>query len=239
MAEIHCRYLFAFNTPEEQQYNLYFDADTMVLLEKSFEAQTNENMAWAELESNKCPHCPLSKDQSPYCPTATALGRIAKKFANVKSYTETKVAVVTTDRTYLKQTSTQEALHSIFGLIMATSGCPYLAFLRPMARFHLPFANSTETMVRSLSFFLLRQFFERSRGDGAVIDLKPLIKNYEHVQIVNKYLTERIRSLGKGDADLNAIVILDSFASLLSMQINDDFSELRPLFMEISANTEN
>jgi hypothetical protein len=232
MAELHCRYIFGFNSPEEQKYNLYFDYKEMTLLEKSFEGQTEESLEWAKLESHKCEHCPLSKDEHRYCPAAVALGKVAKKFAEVKSYTETKVAVVTGDRTYLKQTSTQEALHSIFGLIMATCGCPYLKFLRPMARFHLPFANSTETMVRSLSFYLLKQYFKLQGQSTEVFDLKTLINSYDQVQIVNKNLVERIRSLGKGDADLNAIVVLDSFAMLLSMQITDDFADLRPLFSD-------
>ncbi len=232
MTEIHCRYIFEFNTVNEQQYNLYFDYKDMSLLEKSFESQQEGSMAWAELSYNKCEHCPLSESDTKFCPAALALGRIAKKFADVKSYTETKVAVVTSDRTYLKQTSTQEALHSIFGLIMATCGCPYLRFLRPMARFHLPFANSNETLVRSLSFYFMKQFFSNSGQQPQTFDLKPLTDAYDKVQIVNQHLVERIRKLGKGDADLNAIVILDSFASLLSMQISDDFADLRPLFVD-------
>lgn len=232
MSEVHCRYIFGFNTPEEQQYNLYFNQRDMTLLDKSFDGQTEEAMSWAKLESNKCKNCPLNQEQHPYCPTALALGKVAKKFAEVKSYTETKVAVVTSDRTYLKQTSTQEALQGIFGLIMATSGCPHLKFLRPMARFHLPFANSTETMIRSLSFFILKKMFNSAKEPEITFDFNELSNAYEPVQIVNQQIVERIRSLGKGDADLNAIIILDSFATLLSMQISDNFSDLRPLFIE-------
>lgn len=232
MTEIHCRYIFSFNSPEEQQYNLFFDYKDMSLLDKSFEGQVDGSMDWAELAENKCDHCPLSENDHKYCPAALSLGKVAKKFADVKSYTETKVAVVTVDRTYLKQTSTQVALHSIFGLIMATCGCPHLRFLRPMARFHLPFANSNETMIRSLSFYFMKQFFSNSTPNVQSFDLNPLMESFVKVQTVNQYLVERIRKLGEGDADLNAIVILDSFASLLSMQVSDDFADLRPLFTD-------
>ena len=34
------------------------------------------------------------------------------------------------------------------GLIMATAGCPWTDRLRPMARFHLPFATEAETVYR-------------------------------------------------------------------------------------------
>ena len=38
---------------------------------------------------------------------------------------------------------------------MATAGCPWTDRLRPMARFHLPFANEAETVYRSVSMYLL------------------------------------------------------------------------------------
>lgn len=230
MSEVQCRYIFNFNSPDEQRYNLLFDYKTMSLLEKSFDGEDRPSLKWAELENNKCSNCPLSKSDHKYCPAARSFSLIAKKFADIKSYKETKVAVVTADRTYLKQTSTQEALHSIFGLIMATSDCPHMKFLRPMARFHLPFSNSTETMVRSISFYLLKQYFKKMNESDKSIDLEGFKAAYNEIQIVNQHLVERIRSLGKGDADLNAIIILDGFASLLSMAISDDFADLKPLF---------
>ena len=236
MSEVQCSYIFEFNTSHEQRYDLYFDSTTMNIADKSFAGQTEESMKWAELQLHQCSHCPLSVNEHKYCPTARALGRVAKKFSDMKSFKETKVAVITPDRTYLKQTTTQEALQSIFGLIMATSGCPHLNFLKPMARFHLPFANLNETMVRILSFYILRQYFNHEDKSNATLpqtfdfNLKPLSEAYEKVSIVNSQLIERLRSLGKGDADLNAVIILDAFASMLSFQISENFSELRPFF---------
>lgn len=230
MSDVKVHYIFGHNSEDEQHYNLFFDAKDMSILDKSFEGQALEPSEWALLDNEKCEHCPLSSEKHKYCPAALALGRIAKKFADVKSYTETKVSVQTADRTYFKETSTQEGLHSIFGLVMATCGCPYFLFLRPMARFHLPFANLNETMVRSLSFYLLKQYFSMPDTKTGTFDLKPLSESYDNVQTVNMHLVDRIRSLGQGDADLNAMVILDGFASLLSMQISGNFADLRPLF---------
>lgn len=233
MSEIHCSYIFEFHTPNEQKYDLYFDSETMNITDKSFEGQSESSMKWAELDSNKCSHCPLSSEQHKYCPTARALGRVADKFSNVKSFTQTNVAVVTNDRTYLKYTSTQEALQSLFGLIMATSGCAHLNFLKPMARFHLPFASLNETMVRILSFHFLKQFFkQKNESPPTPFNLNTLSDAYEKVTIVNVHLLERLRSLAKGDADLNAVIILDSFASLLNYQASDHFSDLQPFFRE-------
>lgn len=233
MAEIHCCYIFEFHTPNEQKYDLYFDSQTMTLTDKSFEGQSEGTMQWAELESNKCSHCPLSSEQHKYCPTARALGRVAHKFSHVKSFTKTNVAVVTEERTYLKHTSTQEALQSIFGLIMATSGCPHLNFLKPMARFHLPFSSLNETMIRILSFHFLKQFFNQNTDSPpAPFNLQTLSESYEKVTTVNRHLLDRLASLGKGDADLNAVIILDSFASLLNYQASDNFSDLQPFFRD-------
>ncbi len=234
METLTCYYIFEFNTPQEQKYDLHFDQKTMSLLDRSFATQTEMNLDWALLENNQCSHCPLSKDSHKYCPAALSLAKVAQKFSDMKSYTETKVAVITNERTYLKQTSTQEALQSIFGLIMATSGCPHLNFLKPMARFHLPFSNLHETMVRSLSFYFLKSFFNKveSKEAATTFDLKKLTEAYERLNIVNYHLVERLRTLGKGDADLNAVIILDSFASLMSMQISDNFSEIQPYFID-------
>ncbi len=53
------------------------------------------------------------------------------------------------------ETTAQQAMSSVLGLIMATAGCPWTDRLRPMARFHLPFASDAETLYRSISMFLL------------------------------------------------------------------------------------
>jgi hypothetical protein len=42
---------------------------------------------------------------------------------------------------------------------VATSGCRYTAYFKPMARFHLPFANEEETAYRAISMYLLSQRF--------------------------------------------------------------------------------
>ncbi len=53
------------------------------------------------------------------------------------------------------ETTAQQAMSSVLGLIMATAGCPWTDRLRPMARFHLPFASEAETVYRSVCMFLL------------------------------------------------------------------------------------
>lgn len=226
MEEIKITYVFDFGSEKPHKYELLFNQNMQLKSTVTPEASP----AWTNLDYNKCKNCPLKKEDSPLCPVAKNLEKITTEFASEKSHRETQVGVITKERSYVKKLTLQEGLHSVFGLIMATSGCPRLDFLRPMARFHLPFSSNTETMVRSLSFFLIREYFQQVDGKGTQFDIKNLETLYAEVQQVNLGIIERIRAIAKGDADKNAIVVLDNFAALLSMEIGDDFSELRPIF---------
>ncbi len=157
------------------------------------------------------------------------MAEVSSHFAHEKSYKETTVGVVTEDRTYIKQTSLQDGLFGIMGLIMATSGCPHMAFLKPMARFHLPFSNTNETIVRSLSIYLLTQYFSFTKGKVPDLKLDRLEEFYGQVNLVNQGIISRIRTMAKGDAGQNAIVILDGFASMLALEKSSNFSEIEAL----------
>ena len=65
---------------------------------------------------------------------------------------------------------------------MATGGCPALAKLRPMARFHLPFATREETLFRSASAYLLGQYFLKERGEPHELGLEGLGALYEEIR---------------------------------------------------------
>jgi hypothetical protein len=191
---------------------------------------------WTELEYEQCEHCTLKNSDSIYCPVAIHLDRVVKSFSAYKSHHEVNITVTTKDRAYVKFTSLQVGLQSIFGLIMATSGCPYLKFLKPMAHFHLPFANLEETVSRSISFYLLKQYFVARKGETPDWELKGLDEAYSQITQVNQGLAARIGRMksefekGSGDASPNAIVILDSFAQLLSMEISSELSSISPIF---------
>lgn len=62
---------------------------------------------------------------------------------------------MTEERTYSKDTLLQQGLASLLGIVMTTSGCPVLEPLKPMVRFHLPFATLTETVYRMVSMCLV------------------------------------------------------------------------------------
>ncbi|MBL7671602.1 MAG: hypothetical protein JNM39_14045 [Bdellovibrionaceae bacterium] len=215
-------YRFELPAGQVQVYDLKFDRQTMKMI--------NENPSqvdWVRLDSKKCSHCPLNSKDSPYCPIAQNLHGVAAHFANDKSVVETKIQVTTGDRTYSKIASLQEGLQGIFGLIMATSGCPHMEFLKPMARFHMPFSSDIETMVRTTSLYLLRQYFNLKDGKPADFLLKGLEANYANVALVNQGIVERIRGMSVGDADRNALVLLDCFSSMISMEMSGDMGDVR------------
>ena len=129
------------------------------------------------------------------------------------------------ERKYLKSTSIQEGLSSLVGLCMATSGCPYLNYLKPMVRFHLPFASSEETMYRVLSMYLFAQQLRANQDAVPDWELKKLDKIYDNIRQVNRNFAERLRSIEVQDATLNALVNLDCFAISVKFSINFDMLE--------------
>ena len=162
---------------------------------------------------------------------ARNIAEVVEAFKDTCSTMSVGVEVVTRARTYIKDTTLHLGLFGMMGLIMATSGCPHMDFLRPLARFHLPFATSLETTMRSLSMFLLREYVEmKKQGEQRSIDLKKLDEHYADVKKVNAGIIRRIRAISRGDADVNALVSLDGFASLLSNEIANDMHEIASLF---------
>lgn len=191
---------------------------------------------WTALAFNKCEHCPLSNDTHPNCPLAVNIATVSELFKDKISIEECNVVCQTNTRTYSKHVALQTGLHSILGIIMATSGCPNMSSLTPMARFHLPFASPEETMVRSLGFFLLSQFMAQQKQHIPTkeikIDFDVYKRQFEAIRKVNKGILARIKSFSTQDASQNAIVILDGFADLLTMEIEDNFELISPFFAQ-------
>lgn len=218
-------YEFQFENGQSLQYGVTFNSDTMEIV-----PEQRTPSEWTNLENKKCSHCPLKASDSPQCPVAANLDHLVDHFKETKSMWKTKVTVRTEDRDFVKEdTDLQTALFGVFGLIMATSPCPYMEFLKPMARFHLPFANMDETMVRATSMYLLKQYYVAKDGGEPDLALKGLEKAYEDLNKVNMGIIERIRELGKGDTQSNAVTILDCFAQMLSMEISSDLQGIRKL----------
>ena len=155
---------------------------------------------------------------------------MVRRFENVVSYQDLRVVSQTAERTVTQRTTAQEAISSLMGLIMATSGCPHTTYFKPMARFHLPLATGEETMYRASSMYLLAQYFIQKEGGRPDLALDGLREIYANVQQLNSAMADRIRAAIHQDAAVNALVILDFFALRFSIEIEDQLAAIKPLF---------
>ena len=106
-----------------------------------------------------------------------------------------------------------------------------MARLRPMVRFHLPFASILETTFRTTSTYLFGQFFRKDTAGPPDFSFEGLPETYKDVNRVNQTIAKRIRSIAAGDATENALIILDILALDVALSIEDKIQELSPLFI--------
>lgn len=222
----YIEYEFCFEDAPNKVFRIELDNETISLVYP----KPHEKPAWTRLAHEQCECCTLDADTTEYCPIALNIAELVEDFKDSFSYDNCLVCVRTPERTYQKETSVQEGLFSVMGIIMATSNCPIMNLFKPMARFHLPFATIQETVVRSTSFYLMRQYFEHKKGRNPDLDMEKLDKHYENVQQVNQGMLERIKSVVEKDADRNAIIILNSLAQLFGMEIEDNMNSIYYLF---------
>ena len=211
---------------QRAHFRIILDPETLTMVSDA----VGPHPVWTKLFYNQCQCCPLSPHIHAFCPIAVNIADLVNRFKNILSHKNCLVVCETMDRTYSKRTSAMEGLTSIFGIIMATSDCPVMNFLKPMARFHLPFSSIEETTARSTSLFLLGQYFEYKKGRVKSFEFDRLEKNYAKVQLVNEGLLARIRSLGKRDADKNAIITLHSLSQFLSVEMDFSLNSICGLF---------
>ena len=185
---------------------------------------------WTSLAHKACVGCPLAGEGHTHCPAALAIVHLVQRFESMISYEQVEVTVTTAGRTISKRTSMQKALSSILGLQLATSGCPSLAFLKPLARFHLPFATRLETAYRVASAYMLAQYFRNRGGKVCDMDLEGLRLAYEQIQRVNRSIADRLRNAAEGDANMNALILLDIYAQDLPLVIEDGLESVAYMF---------
>lgn len=219
-------YKFVFDNGEQKEFEIQLDATTLDLA-----SQKNEGPEWTRLKYSQCENCPLGQDVE-YCPVALNLSHVVETFKDSISFERAVVTVETAERNYTKDTTLQKGLSSLVGVIMVTSGCPVLDKLRPMARFHLPFATSVETFYRAFSMYLIAQFFLMRNGKDPDWDLSELVEIYHNIRLVNKGMSQRLASASTKDANVNALIILHAFAEAVPYFINNGLNEIEKFFSQ-------
>ena len=220
-------YRFTLKDGVVREIKIQLDSKTMAMVPKPRDSYPD----WTRLSHSKCPNCPLNEATSPRCPIAANLVDLIGVFKESISYDRALVEVVTPARKYVKETTLAEGISSMIGIFMVSSGCPILDKLKPMVRTHLPFSTWEETLYRTLSAYLLAQFFMGQDGQPPDWPMKNLKKIADDINLVNQAFCERLKETHLQDAALNAVVQLDCFANLTSSFVNEHrIGELKPLF---------
>ena len=232
MSKVALTYRFTFPNSQERVFELEMDRDTAELTPPDV---SQPPPAWTALAFNQCNGCPLNAANTPHCPAALHLSGVIEGFTDIVSYDKVKVAVESEERHVVATLAAQQALASLMGLIMASSGCPNTAVFRPMARFHLPFSSESETAYRVASMYLLAQHYAAREGRSADLALNELERVYRGVHSVNRGMATRLRAASRQDAIVNAVVLLDVFSSLVPAAIHDILDEIKPAFAALLA----
>ena len=189
---------------------------------------------WVNLEFNQCSNCPLIKEEHEYCPVAANIVQITEFFKDSSSFEEVDIQLDTEEREYSKRTSMQKGVSSMLGIIMVTSGCPVLNKLKPMVRFHLPFASITETIYRVVSMYLIKQYFRKRKGLKPDWELQSLMNDYKEIHTVNQAFFKRLSFMKGKDANVNALIILDNFANYINFTLDSNkLSKIEWMFEDL------
>lgn len=226
MAHISYDYRFLFEDGRLEVFEVRLDAATLEPLNPI----PKHPREWTLLESNKCSHCPLDELEHPHCPLALRLQPLTDRMSGVTSIDNVEVTVTVYERNITRSATAQEAISSLMGIITATSGCPHTVFFKPMARFHLPFANTRETFYRASSMYMLGQYYRWQAGKNVDMELDGLLNFYSQVAKVNKGIAERLRAERREDGTVNAVVLLDMFVKSMPVLIKETLEEFKPLF---------
>jgi len=216
---------YVFKLDDGQTLN--FEVDT----ERNHQARFDkvEHPLWTRLDFQKCTLCPLSGDQFRHCPAALDAKKITETFRSMMSYAEVTLEVRTPERTYVKRTDAQTGLRALFGLVMATSGCPILSRLKGLARTHLPFSTMEETIFRTVGAYLIQQFLVQKNGGAPDWELRGLNLLYEQLQEVNRCFKGRIDAASERDANMNALGSLVYLAMGVSFSLEAQLEEIEHL----------
>lgn len=219
--------IYRFRTADTSLYEYTISVEP----EKMDHSEDACNPAWAELTFHQCPNCTLSSRNYSHCPVAIRLPPLIEMANKLNSYDRIMVDVELSERRIIQETTAQRALSSLLGLVMATSECPHMAYLQPMARFHLPLASEEETEYRAVSMYLLAQYYRNRQGHAVDFSLTGLTKIYQELQRVNMALADRIRAASSQDTARNAIVLLDMFAKVVPYSVEEAMQEFKHLFV--------
>lgn len=213
-------YLFRLESGVGHRFDVEFDRP----------AASGDLPEWTRLEVEKCPHCPLPDAPGAHCPAAADLVPVVERFSALSSIDRVDVHVVTPEYEARKRTDTQTALSALMGLILATSACPILGRMLPLAHMHMPFASATERVYRIVSMHLFGCFLR-----GEPVGLAGLDGFFSDIDRLNQAFFGRLNRAVQRDAGINALLALHSRSMLASLSIKPEMENIRAWFGQTPA----
>ncbi len=205
--------------------NLSLDPHSAFLL-----GNIEQKPRWTLLDFHRCSNCPLDSE-STHCPAALNLSLLTQAFPRLSSYSKIDVIAQVDDREFRTSTNAERALYSLLQVLLASSQCPHLHILRPLARFHRPF-----TSLKEMTFFLFSSSILRELRTSKTLSRDELFRwieaQLDEIQIINKALSLRLQKASQVDATLNALVLFDLFIQSIPLILPDFIEEFYRLFEE-------
>ena len=205
-------YHFRFDDGRERVFAVRLHPETLAIVDPLVE----EPPEWTRLSFHCCENCPLDPALHERCPIAVRVVHLVDAFRTSVSIEQVTVAVETELRTYSCKTSLQRGLSALFGIYMVASGCPIMNRFRPMVDSHLPFATGAETAYRTVSMYVMAQFFRKLWGEEPDFELRDLQTILQDIAKVDVGFCDRLNALGVEDATVNALTILSILGEDLS-----------------------
>ncbi len=226
--ELYFNYLFKFKDGREKYFSIHVNKKTLKIIRNS----SQQFPEWAKLQNFMCPHCPLDEANNIYCPLALNLVESLYSFSDCNSFEMVDIRVETPNRNYEKNTSLQSGVSAMLGILMVSSGCPYMVKLKPMLHFHLPFATLEETQIRAFSFYLLAQHIKWRKGGKPDWDMNNLFNIYEAIRELNHNVSEKIANIEAKDTSINSVVVLNNFADYVTLTLDDKSMEELEIYLK-------
>lgn len=214
-------YTFYLVDGRQKKFRISLRNDTLALIMDTPRTEPE----WIRLGFHQCPNCTLDPAQHRLCPVGQALFEPVASFRDFISHEEADVLVETPLRNFTRRVPLHIGLSSMVGIYMVTSGCPVLEKLRPMVRYHLPFATEDETSYRAMSMYLMAQYLIAKDGGQPDWKLEGLRTVYDEVMMTNKHFIARLQNIPVKDASLNAVITLDCFAMSINFTLSGDMMD--------------
>lgn len=211
-------YKFNFRDGRKRMFEIELDEATLQMKKRMPENPPE----WTKMSYFRCPNCTLDPETHIRCPLAAYLSEVIEFFNDIPSFEKAVIIVENNDRGTYKYTAVQAGVSSLMGIIMAVSGCPIIGKLKPLVRFHLPFASLDETEVRVLSMYILAQYFHFKDGKETDWALEKLKDLYEDIGKVDRNIVEKLARIEMKDTNRNAVIALSNYADFISIKLSEE-----------------